>query len=99
MKAVCIGGPADGKYCEIQDGRYRFFVTVRNSLPICYEYKEANAKDIDPINRACSEHWYTLKSLYILGQTVYFFDYDNRINEYIDCSAFLKKIIALFGGK
>jgi hypothetical protein len=95
MKAVCIGGPIDGNYHEIEDGGYRFHVVIKDPL---YFKCELSVGNICPIERACSEHWYTLKSFYILGKTIYFFDYDNRTKDYIDCSSFFREIVGLFNG-
>lgn len=91
MKAVCIGGPLDNLY---YDGKYyEMYGKCRFHIPI------EGGKDIDPMERESSEHWYTIKSFVLFGICLHYWEYDNLIGEYTDSSLAVRKVIALFKGE
>jgi hypothetical protein len=86
MKAVCIGGPLDGEYHEIEEGKSHFSVMVHKNPSGFARY------DCDLELPLCVTHTYFLRCQIFFGNAVYYYEHDSNSKD----GAFIRNIVSKF---
>lgn len=94
MKVVCIGGPADGKFVDVEPDRSMICWRVRKPLPLPV-YNDCRAA-IDPSDIGHDEFWYTPRTFLLFGKTIKAYVYNNLD---VADSDFLRKITSRLEGR